>query len=74
MANGPETTAGRRCRPLRGQEASQILLNLVPFNPGLSYIGHFGPRIGRPRALRTGAEPLASETRKVLLITALHIR
>ena len=25
---------------------------------GLSYFGHFGPRIGRPRALRTGAKHL----------------
>jgi hypothetical protein len=31
-------------------------------NPGLSYFGHFGPRIGRPRALRTGAKQVRSES------------
>jgi hypothetical protein len=31
-------------RPLWGEEVSQIPLIFVPFNPGLCFLGHFGPR------------------------------
>ena len=33
--------------PSKGQKASKTDLNLAPFNPGLCFLDHFGPRMGR---------------------------
>jgi hypothetical protein len=33
------------CSPF-GAKPAVMLLNFVPFNPGLSFLGHFGPSIG----------------------------
>ena len=42
----PNTPDQIRNTLLRGNKTSKIHLNLAPFYPGLSYFGHFGPRIG----------------------------
>src|ERR1700722_6734799 len=54
-SRGSEPIPGRTWWPLQGQFGWGKFPRV---NPGLSYFGHFGPRIGRPPALRKGAKHL----------------
>jgi hypothetical protein len=63
-SRGSEPIPGRTCWPLQGQFGWGKLPRV---NPGLSYFGHFGPRIGRPSALRKGAKHVQARSAWVAL-------